>query len=352
MIESQTRMYGLEAERQHKRAEKVKREKRMRKEEAAKDRRQKKYEFYVASADPDETWFRHHNWKDKRAKIRGYLIDLCTNEFAMNRWDECGSECLVEYSETEKRHRLRANYCRCRHCEPCAKAKGGLLARNLKARLEAGPKDGCRFRFITLTLKHDRHTELRPQITRLYNCFKALRATKLWKQSQEGGCAILETKWSKTGGWHPHLHVIAEGGWMRAENLMKEWHRITEDSFKADIRELKDIKDTCFYVSKYLGKGCNSEVWDDRQAATEYIASMKGVRFCATFGTWRGFKLLAHDKAHDATDWKPVGLLKNIAANARSGIMADILLIMALEEALQYNPHKKRNNTKCSDPPS
>lgn len=322
------------------------REKRPSKYQQAKDKKNARYDWYVATADPDETWFRHYNWQADRAKVRDALIGTWANEFQMNRFDECGSECLVEWSESEQRHRLRANHCKCRHCRPCNKAKGGLLSANLKKRLEKGPNDGCRFRFITLTLRHDRADELKPLLTRLYKCFAELRKTKLWKDSQDGGCSILEVKWSASTGWHPHLHIIAEGGWLRAETLQKAWHGITTDSYKADIRALNDIKDTCYYVAKYVGKGVNDEMWQHKPAAVEYILAMKGVRFCATFGKWRGFALLQPDKAHEAKDWVAVGLLAQIAARAREGVMVDILLLMTLEEALQYNPHKKRNTTK------
>lgn len=315
------------------------------------ERRQAHDAWLVAPATADESWFRHHNWEARRALVRQGLISNCANEFQLNRFDECGSECTVEFSMTENRYRLRANHCRCRHCAPCAKAKASLLAKNLKAKLEAGPKNGDRFRFITLTLRHDKSSELRPLITKLYECFRQLRKWKRWKESQSGGCSILEVKWSKDGGWHPHLHICCDGTFLRAEQLQREWHRITTDSFKADIRELKDIKDTCFYVSKYVGKGVNDEVWLHPPAAAEFICSMKGVRFAATFGTWRGFALLRPDIAHQALDWKPICTLNSLAGRARNGDDIAIQLLLALDEALTYNPHKKHHKRKDEEPP-
>lgn len=327
----------------------MKRERRPSKAEAERDRKAERMAWLVAPATEDESWFRHHNWQARRSLVRHGLISTHATEFQMNRFDECGSECLVEWSESEQRYRLRANHCRCRHCAPCNKAKGSLLSKNLRERLTAGPADGQRFRFVTLTLKHSPDDGLRELITRLYDCFRRLRNSPLWKESQDGGAIILEVKWSQGGGWHPHLHVISEGHFMKDTKLQSEWHRITGDSFKADIRKLDNIKDVCFYVAKYVGKGVNDDVWSDLNAATEYIIAMKGVRFCATFGKWRGFALLKPDKAHDAKDWKPVCLLDQLARRARNGEQAAIQLLILLDDALTYNPHKKRNTSKRND---
>lgn len=316
------------------------------------ERSHRKYAYMIAPADADETWFRHHFWEARRSLVRNALTSVLTSDFAMNRFDECGSEALIEYSKTEDRYRIRANYCHCRFCAPCAKAKAGTLSRNLRARLEKQPQGNDRYRFITLTLAHHAGDGLRDLIMKLLRCFALLRTSKVWKNSQRGGCMIMEVKWSRETGWHPHLHIAAEGDWMRQETLSKEWHRVTGDSFKVDIRALKDAKDTAFYVSKYVTKGVNDEVWLDHNAAAEFVTSMKGVRTCGTFGNWRGFKLLAQDREHEATDWQPVSLLSQLAARARSGEIAAITMLMALEDAFQYNPHKKRHTRKSTDPPT
>ena len=324
----------------------MKREPRPSKYQQAMDRKNAKYDWYMATADPDETWFRHHNWQAQRDQVRKALVLTHANEFQLNRFDECGSQCVVEWSDSEDRYRMRANYCHCRHCAPCAKSKGTLLSKNLQAKLEAGPADGNRFRFITLTLKHTPDDNFRPLLNKLMNCYQQLRKTEVWKKQTDGGCVVLETKWSKGGGWHPHVHIIQEGGIIEIDWLKSMWSKITGGSFKADIRELKSVKDVCYYVAKYCGKGVNAEMWADTEAAAEYIIGMKGVRFCATFGKWRGLALLKPDRAHEAKDWRAVGLLTQIASRARAGSEVDIQLLLTLDEALTYNPSKKRNGSK------
>lgn len=298
--------------------------------------------MYVAPvATNAETDFRHSNWKTKRALVLATLRAAGQSETSVDAFVQCGAECVVEYNKEEKRYRLRATYCHCRHCEPCQRSKANLLAANLRTRL-AVEADG-RYRFITLTLRHT-DTPLREQLDRLHACFKKLRATKLWKESQKGGCAILEVKYdADRGEWHPHLHIVAEGGYIHQRDLSLAWLDATGDSDIVDIRALNSGKDAAHYVSKYVSKGTNNEVWYNRDAAIEWVLAMKGVRTAATYGRWRGFKLLEH--AGDKGTWHRIGLLTHLVAMADEGNDHYIRLIDTIKRDLQYDPHKKRTKT-------
>lgn len=290
-----------------------------------------------------ETEFRHGWWKGARAKVRTALIRTCVNVFTLNRFDECGSECTVEYSAEAKRHRVRANYCRSRHCQSCMKAKGNKIAANLHNRLKA--QGHRQYRFITLTLRHS-DTPLTDQIKRLYASCKKLRHSKCWLESQKGGAITLEVKWKpETKKWHPHLHIISEGYYLDKARLSAAWHHATGDSFVADIRSLNSARDTAYYVAKYVTKGTNAEVWDDMDAATEWISATKGVRVCATYGTWRGFRLLQNPE--DVTDWKPVGRLDQIILEAGQGrAWAQAILLSLRPPGATDGPAKKRGRPK------
>jgi hypothetical protein len=286
----------------------------------------------------DETWFRHHFWRAKRAKVMATLAAAGTGIAAMCAFSNCGAECVLEWCEEEKRHRIRGSYCHNRHCEPCMRAKASLLARNLRDKLASNPNG--QYRFITLTLRHTK-TPLADQIKRLNTCFKKLRASKVWTTTQRGGAAMLEVKWDpETREWHPHLHVVGEGVFLDKRELESAWHKATGDSFVIDIRCITKGKDVAYYVAKYVSKGTNREVWDDPAAAVEWVVAMRGVRSCATFGNWRGHKLLAQPK--DKAEWRPVARLSQVIAKARAGHLQSILLLESLQEALQYNPNKKR----------
>lgn len=287
---------------------------------------------------PHEEWFRHHYWKEKRKIVRQALMNSGWSHQGLFNFDNCGAECVIEYSKTEGKYRVRASYCKCRHCEPCMRAKANLLAGNLRKRLEEKPNG--RYRFVTLTLRHS-NTPLKAQVKRLYASFRKLRNSKLWKKSQRGGAAVLEVKWQpQSRRWHAHLHVIAEGSFIDQRSLSAAWHSATGDSQIVDIRQLSSEKDAAHYVAKYMSKGTNNEVWQNEEAASEWISATKGTRMCATFGTWRGFGLLQRSK--EKGDWVAVDLLRHVASRARAGDVVAINLLQILEDRCQYNPGRKR----------
>jgi Replication protein len=300
------------------------------------------YCYEPVPASDAETHFRHSNWATKRKKVLATLRAIYPDWRTADRVAQCGAEATIEYCKEEQRFRIKASYCKNRHCEPCQRAKGNLLAANLRKKLEDNPDKT--YRFVTLTLKHTT-APLADQIKRLYDSWKKLRKERFWKNSQKGGCAILEVKWSPgETPWHPHLHIITEGGFFEKRELSAAWLDITKDSHIVDVKRLTQAKDAAFYVAKYVGKGCNSEVWDSHDHAQEWVTATKGVRTAATFGTWRGFKLLA--KLPDKSEWKPICTLNKCHAAALRGEIWAISIMTNLNENLKYNPHKKRNAIK------
>lgn len=286
----------------------------------------------------EEQDFRHAHWKDKRRRVLIALKQSGATANSIEAFENCGSDCSVEYCKEKQRYRVRANHCKNRHCEPCMKSKGNLLAANLQKKVQESP--GKQFRFITLTLKHT-DTPLADQLDRLTACFKKLRNSKCWKETQDGGAVMIEVKYDReTGEWHPHLHIVAEGFFLHHSDLSTAWHGITGDSFRVDIRVIKSAKDAAFYVAKYVSKGSNDDVYYCPEIAVEWIHAMKGRRTCAAYGTWRGFKLLEH--LPDTGTWKPIGSLCSIAQAAARGEEWAIGLIDVIRADCQYNPHKKR----------
>ena len=285
----------------------------------------------------EEAWFRHTHWAARREHHRPHgKVQL--RKIQRRKILQLRVGAVVEYDAETGKNRIRANYCHNRLCEPCMRAKANLMAANLTARLECPPEGN--YRFVTLTLKHS-DAPLREQIDRLYASWKKLRADKLWKDSQKGGAAVLEVKLSdQDQKWHPHLHIVTEGGYIDQRDLSTAWYSITGDSFKVDIRALRSAKDACHYLSKYITKGVTANVWDRDDTALEWMCSMRGVRTAATFGSWRGYKLLAKPK--DDREWVSLGLLTKIVQQARSGDRQAIGLLDALSLSKQYNPNRKR----------
>jgi hypothetical protein len=301
----------------------------------------------------DEAWFRHHNWQDKRTRVRQALLAACSSQNALNAFDNCGSDCTVEFNEAEKRYRVRGCYCHSRHCEPCMRSKSTVIVNNLRQELKS--REHRTFRFITLTLRHDHRTPLKEQRQRLYDCYKKLRGTPLWK-SQNGGVATLEIIWVEAGdyprkngggtyhtdgGWHPHLHIISEGSFLDTYKLSDQWHAITGDSYMVDVRIMSKEKDVAYYVGKYVTKGTTDTVWADPARAKEWVLAVKGVRMAMTFGNWRGMKLLAKPKV-ETEGWQTLGTLGSIVRRAQAGDTWALDLLVHLTTQVAYDPHRKR----------
>ena len=285
------------------------------------------YEF--PTADPEETKFRHSCWQPKRELVRAALVGVLTSKTAMEAFDNCGAQVVVEWSPTEKRYRCRGSYCHCRHCEPCARQKANIISRNLKAKLEAQPD--ADYRFITLSRLHT-DAPLADQIAGLYADFRKLRKSPCWKATQKGGSASLEVKWQDPkqlydgpagtkhpgdGRWHPHLHVIAQGLYLDKRDLSQEWHKATGDSYIVDIKQIKDAAGAAYYVGKYVTKGTSDSVWANPSVAQEWVTAIKGVRACSTFGTWRGFALTKF--VPTTNDWRRIAPLLVIHRAAAAG---------------------------------
>ena len=277
------------------------------------DRTANYYEHYTPPATRLEEGFRHTHWRKRREKVKAALARTGSGEIAKERFSACGSDARVEWNEEKKKYRIKANYCHHRHCEPCAKAKANRIAANLKDRLEENPNE--KFRFITLTQRSN-DAPLAQQIATLYRNFKKLRNTRLWKQTQVGGAFFLEVK--RNGNhWHAHLHVIAAGAFIRVHELSAEWMKVTGDSFIVDVRLINSANDAAFYVTKYLAKGTSPEVWLQDDTAEEWITASKGVRTCATYGTWRGFKLM--EPRPDNGTWTMIEKLDTLISRSLTG---------------------------------
>jgi hypothetical protein len=273
--------------------------------------------FLAATGSPPATSreldFRHGHWKVRREKIRQAMISCNTNEFTRYRYDNCGGEAYLMWSPSEKRFKVAANYCKSRHCEPCQRAKALLIAANLRRRLEARPIG--HYRHTVLTLAHST-APLADQVKRLYACFKKLRSRPVWK-TQAGGAFFCEVKIGEDGLWHPHLHIVSEGHFLPHRQLSDTWLQVTGDSLVVHVGAVDGTGKVCYEVTKYITKGTSGDVWDDPDRAQEWICASKGIRCCATFGSWRGFRLL--QLPADPGDWMNFGRLETIIDRARAG---------------------------------
>jgi len=172
-------------------------------------------------------------------------------------------------------------------------------------------------RFITLTLRAS-NTPLTDQIDRLFRSFRALRVDKNLGGKLKGGAAFGEIKiGERSGRWHPHLHVIAEGAFIDQKELSRAWHRITGDSTIVDIKRVDSVERAASYVAKYVTKPADASVFANTELLDEFVCAIAGRRLCSTFGSWRGFCLDAPPP--DDVQWITLGSVHSLRLSASDG---------------------------------
>jgi hypothetical protein len=264
------------------------------------------------ACDVSDVEFRHTGWHARRQSVLLALQAISAPPARISRFRECGANCWVLRDPMDhNRFRLAADYCHDRFCLPCARARSRMLAANLGRVIADSPH-----RFITLTLRSD-DEPLKRLLDRLYESFARLRRRKLWRSVVNGGAAFCEVVWSpQSNRWHPHLHIIATGKYFPQQQLSDLWLDVTGDSYIVDVRLIRDRQTTLRYVTKYATKAYDESYVGDSRRLQEAITAFKGVRFCLTFGDWRGVPLT--DRLDD-TAWELFESLDSIRSRAHNG---------------------------------
>lgn len=269
-------------------------------------------EFRLRPIEEVEEDFRHSGWKIDRGRTFDAMIACNVSPNRLDAFANCGTHCVVQYSASREQFRLNASYCHDRFCAPCAAAKAAKMSRRFVA-----ASKGKQLRFVTLTLKHNKNA-LSDQLSRLTSCFAQLRRRTVWKDAVTGGAAFIEVKLSKYDGcWHPHMHILVEGNYIGQKELSLAWFAVTGDSYVVDIRALSCLDEVIGYVTKYAGKPVGGIVLQTPERLQEAIQTMRGKRFCTTFGNWHN---VSHDDEDDGLkDWGTVSSLAGLLSAARAG---------------------------------
>lgn len=268
----------------------------------------------VTNTRADAVAFRHSGWAHYRARALEALRRAVKSSAVVERFEHCGQNAWVMQSDDDPpRYKVVADTCKSRFCVPCRRAKALRIADAVARHID--PKD-CRF--ITLTLR-SRDEPLTDQLDRIYRCFRRLRSTDTWRQTQYGGIAFLELTVSNDL-WHPHFHIISHGTWLDVKELRRTWLKVTGDSHDADIRAIGTVEGAAYEVAKYAGKSFNATVYRSRDHLSEAVIALQKRRTFTTFGTWRNIDLNPpHHPDEDSVVWQPVDTLANILALARAG---------------------------------
>jgi hypothetical protein len=252
-----------------------------------------------------EQRFRHSGWMLERLRVRHALLTAGVPAGRYDRFCNCGSDCVIEYSPSARRHRSRANYCGDRWCIPCSRARAARVLRRLQALI-----GDDRPLFITLTVKNI-PGPLTDRLNHLVESFRRLRQQQIWKKAIAGGAAFIEVKrGTGSGHWHPHLHIVCCGGFIDQRKLSDAWLKATGDSHRVKIERAHDSTAAGSYAGKYATKGWTAEVTRDLDSCVECILALRGRRLCLTFGGWVGVDL--EDDGDVPADWRRVGRLDYI----------------------------------------
>ena len=163
---------------------------------------------------------------------------------------------------------ISVNRCKSRFCPNCARIRAARYAQAIRAYAEAHP--AAPLYAITLTLPSaealaPRLRDLMGMWQRLYKAATAARKPAPLRMI--GAIRSVEITWSIAGGWHPHLHILAEipqpipenqipataaaiGEWMRAADPCPP--RTYQEPYQADVQPISS--GTAAEVAKYACK--------------------------------------------------------------------------------------------------
>lgn len=276
------------------------------------------------------TW-RHSGWHRLRSVTFDALTAASGSRSRLERFAACGASAWVAHAEGNPTQlRIIADYCHDRFCKPCAAARARRLENALVAHVA-----GKRVRLVTLTLRSSTDP-LKHQVKRLQLCFRRLRQRNIWKTRVKGGLATIEiTRNHVNGKWHPHLHVVATGGFIPQAELARNWEAVTGDSSIVDVRDLGTNEATCRYVAKYTSKGIPSSIMYDRELAIQVVAALTGTRTFTCFGDWHGFAVTT---SRSDTTWIKIAPLDAVIAAAHRGdVRAENLLELLRPKNFEQN---------------
>lgn len=256
--------------------------------------------------------FRHSGWARQRKKVAYALDDAACSDSRQVAFAGCGATCYLFRSRADPTEvKCAASCCHDRFCLPCGASRSRVIAANVAEYLGRG---ACRF--VTFTLRHD-GLGLASNVDRLYESFKKIRKSVLWRSTQRGGVAFLEVKRSRDRlSWHPHFHVLTQGKFVDGVKLAKLWHEITGDSFIVDIRGVKDSGEVIKYITKYASKPFDPTLFEDEAVLVEAIKALQGRRMALTFGNWNGLQVTT---APSEEAWECVGSLEEVLQKAVRG---------------------------------
>ncbi|KKL47262.1 hypothetical protein LCGC14_2337300 [marine sediment metagenome] len=205
-----------------------------------------------------------------------------------NKLDDCCRSPFVAINTETSEIRIHEFRCKLRHCPYCGKLRANALCAKILPLIQKMDD----VRRVDLTLKSN-DDPIRKQFRYIVKCFAELRQTELWKDHYSKGFYSLEaTHNTETDQWHPHIHIIVDGQYVKHARLKKLWLEITGDSTVIWLNRCETRSKAVYYVNKYVTKTQDPSVVPDHRIA-EWALALKGMRFVNLFGGLR------HDKVNE-----------------------------------------------------
>ena len=205
-----------------------------------------------------------------------------------HKLDDCCRSPYAAINRDTSEIRIHEFRCKLRICTYCGKLRAKALSMKI---LPLVQKMDCAYRLDFTTKSND--DPIRKQFNRIVKCFAKLRQTRLWKAHYSGGFYTLEaTHNKKTDQWHPHIHVIVDGEYVKHAKLKRLWHEITGDSTVIWMKQCVSNSQAVFYINKYVTKTQDPALVPSHRMA-EWALALKGMRFVNLFGGLR------HDKVNE-----------------------------------------------------
>ena len=229
------------------------------------------------------------------SKIDGSFSGKYTNRLKMCR------RFAFFYQSTKTGHlRVQSSRCKLRWCPICRDVSRQIVSKAVDGWL-------CRQRFpkmLTFTLKHS-DDELFLQVQRLYDSFRKIRTRAYFRQNVYGGVWFFQLKLNlQTNQWHPHIHCLVNGKFLKHSRLSELWHKITGDSFVVDVRPVKDLENASTEVARYATSPADITRMTLEQSMAVYDAT-QGRRICGTWGDAKGMVLKPTPQEDDG-EWMKV----------------------------------------------
>lgn len=210
----------------------------------------------------------------RKAFARAYRR-VCLVEKA-ERVEACGTQYYRVWCDRDGWERARVWRCGDRNCPTCARIRARRLMGKYKRRLAKGE-----LRMLVLTVPNVGKLT-REEIERIRAYFTKLRRRVLWTRSVSGGLYALEMTRGRKRDWHPHFHVVLEGGFLDWAKIQREWSEIVGTYCNVWIGKIEYPEEALKYICKPSG-----EMLEDVGALVEFLEATMGKQLVAPLGSWR-----------------------------------------------------------------